>query len=118
VRQRACRKPECKAARRKKTQARWRAQNPEYGAGYRIQQRGAQEQSSEPLRLPAPLSRLPWDLAKDEFGRKGSDFIAVMGALLVRSAKDQIRPYPIDPTRVFSTLLPPVAKDQVRPAPY
>jgi hypothetical protein len=89
VRQRACRKPECQAARRKRTQANRRAKNPEFAAGYRIQQRGTQEQPPEPPRLPAPLSRLLWDLAKDEFGQKGSDFIGVMGALLVRSAKDQ-----------------------------
>ena len=80
-------------ARRNRTQANWRAKNPEYAAGYRIQQRSVQEQPPEPLRLPVPLSRLPWDLAKDEFGRKGSDFIGVMGALLVRTAKDQFRAY-------------------------
>src|SRR5262245_57109963 len=30
----------------------------------------------EPLELPAPLSHLPWDIAQDEFGLVGSDFIA------------------------------------------
>lgn len=59
-RQHACQKPECQAARRKKTQARWRAANPDYAAAYRIQQRQAQEQAPEPLRVPAPLNRLPW----------------------------------------------------------
>jgi hypothetical protein len=105
-------------ARRKKTQSNWRAKNPEYAAGYRIQQRGAQEQPPEPLRLPPPLSHLPWDLAKDEFGQKGSDFIGVMGSLLVRSAKDQFRAYIVDPTRVLSPLPPPAEKDQFQPAPY
>ena len=118
ARQHACSKPECQTARRKKTQANWRAKNPEYAAGYRIQQRGAQEQPPEPLRLPPPLSRLPWDLAKDEFGQKGSDFIGVMGSLLVRSAKDQFRAYMIDPTRVPNPLPPPAEKDQIQPAPY
>jgi len=79
LRQHACSKSECQAARRKKTQANWRAKNPEYAAGYRIQQRGAREQAPEPLRLPPPLSQLPGDLAKDDFGQKGSDFIGVMG---------------------------------------
>src|ERR1044071_8211743 len=117
-RQYACSKPECQAARRKKTQADWRWKNPEYAAGYRIQQRGAREQPPEPLRLPSPLSQLPWDLAKDEFGQKGSDFIGVMGSLLVRSAKDQSRSYVVDPTRVLSPLPPPAEKDQFQPAPY
>jgi hypothetical protein len=117
-RQRACSKPECQTARRKKTQAKWRAENPEYAAGYRIQQRGAQEQPPEPLRLPPPLSQLPWDLAKDEFGQKGSDFIGVMGSLLLRSAKDQLRSYIVDPTRVASPLRLPAEKDQFPPAPY
>ncbi len=117
-RQHACRKPECQAARRKKTQGNWRAKNPEYGAGHRIEQRGAQEQPPEALRLPPPLSQLPWDLAKDEFGLKGADFIGVMGALLLRTAKDQFRAYAIDSTRVPSTLPPPPAKDQFPTAPY
>jgi len=117
-RQRACSKPECQAARRKKTQANWRANNPEYPAGYRIQQRGAQESPPEALRLPAPLNRLPWDLAKDEFGPQGTDFIAVMGALLVRVAKDQFRSYPPESTAVPNTLPLPASKDQIPPAPY
>ena len=117
-RQRACGKPECQAARRKRTQANWRAKNPEYGAGYRIQQRSAQEQPPESLRLPAPLGRLPWDLAKDEFGRKGSDFIAVMGALLVRTAKDQFRAYVADTARVAGPLPPLLAQDPIPSAPY
>jgi len=33
----------------------------------------------EPLRLPPPLSQLPWDIAQSEFGVKGADFIGVMG---------------------------------------
>ena len=118
ARQHACSKPECQAARRKRTQASWRAKNPEYAAGYRIQQRGAQEQPPEALRLPAPLNRLPWDLAKDEFGREGSDFIGVMGAILLRSAKDQFRSYGIDPTRVPAILPASTAKDPFPPAPY
>lgn len=117
ARQHACSKPECQLVRRQRTQWDWRAHNPEYAAGYRIQQRAAKKQSPEPLRLPAPLNQLPWDLAKDEFGLKGTDFIAVMGALLLRTAKDQFRAYPVDPTGVPSTLPPPAAKDQLPVAP-
>ena len=118
ARQHACSKPECQAARRKKTQARWRARNPDYATAYRIQQRGARESAPEPLRLPAPLSQLPWDLAKDEFGAQGAEFIGVMGALLLRSAKDQFQTYLIDPKGVTGTLPLPAAKDQFGAVPY
>src|ERR1039457_1979697 len=50
----------------------------------------------------------PISIAKDQFGAQGADFIGVLGALLVRSAKDQLRAYLIDPTRLSGTLpLPP-----------
>src|ERR1035437_9566599 len=45
----------------------------------------------EPLRLPAPLNQLPWEFAKDQVGPQRADFIGVMGALMVRAAKDQFR---------------------------
>src|SRR5712692_941385 len=108
-RQHACGKPECQAARRQKTQASWRRRNPGYAIAWRIDQREAQTHSpSEPLRLPAPLNRLPWEFAKDQFGAQRADFLGVMGALMVRSAKDQFRAYLMDPTRLSGTLpLPP-----------
>ena len=118
VRQRACNKPDCQAARRKKTQARWRRKNPDYAAGYRLQRRNAQERAPEPLRVTAPLNRLPWDLAKDEIGGKATDFLGVMGTLLVRSAKDQIRLHLIDGTRVPGALQPLDGKDPCAPAAY
>ena len=117
-RQRACDKPECQAARRKKTQAQWRAKNPDYAAGYRLQRRSAQERAPEALRVPAPLNRLPWDVAKDEFGGKGTDFLGVMSALLVRFAKDQIQLHLFEPRRVPNALPPPGGKDSCAPAPY
>jgi len=43
-------------------------------------------------------------LAKDQFGSQRADFIGVMGALIVRSAKDQFRAYPVDSTRLSGTL--------------
>ena len=62
----------------------------------------------EPLRLPPPLNQLPWEFAKDQFGSQRADFIGVMGALMVRSAKDQFLAYPVDSTRLSGTLpLPP-----------
>jgi hypothetical protein len=50
----------------------------------------------EPLRLPAPLNRLPWDIAQSEFGVQGADFIGVMATLLLHSAQSQLKPYRID----------------------
>lgn len=111
-RQRACGKAACQVARRKKTQANWRKLNPEYARGYRIEQRAAQQRPPEPLRVPAPLNQLPWDIAKDQFGAKGTDFIGLMGTLLIRAAKDQFSAYLSDSTKLVGTLPPYSAKDQ------
>src|ERR1035437_84641 len=106
-RQRACDAPECQAGRRQKTQARWRNRNPGYAIVWRIDRRATQaRQPPEPLRLPAPLNQLPWEFAKDQFSAQGVDFIGVMGALILRTTKDQLGPYPVDPTRLSGTLLP------------
>ena len=118
ARQRACSKRECQAARRKKTQARWRAANRGYARANRIEKRNAAEPPPEPVRVPAPLNRLPWDLAKDQFGAKGADFIGVLSTLLLRTTKDQFLAYRVDSRGVPGLLPPPVAKDQIRPAPY
>ena len=67
-RQRACSQPECQAARRQKTQANWRRRNSDYAIAWRLDQRAIQTPGPEPLRLPAPLPQLPWDVAKDQFG--------------------------------------------------
>ena len=110
-RQHACGKPGCQISRRQKTQASWRRRNPGYAIAWRIAQRATQTQSPpEPLRLPPPLNQLPWGLAKDQFGSQRADFIGVMGALIVRSAKDQFRAYPIDSTRLSGTLPLPSRK--------
>ena len=99
TRQRACRNPKCQTARRKKTQAAWRAKNPDYYIARRIQASGSQERGVEPLRLPEPLSRLPWDIAQDEFGAQGADFLGVMGTVILGAAQDKTRAYLIDSTR-------------------
>jgi hypothetical protein len=107
-RQRACGKPECQSARREKTQADWRKRNPDYGIAWRLDQRATQTLPPERFRLAAPLNQLPWEFAKDQFGAQGADFIGVMSALLLRAAKDEIRPYLHDPKRLPSRLpLPP-----------
>jgi hypothetical protein len=115
ARQRACHQPKCQMAWRRKTQASWRRRNPDYAIAWRLDRRKAQAQLPEPLRLPPPLPRLPWDVAKDEFGAQGADFLGVMSALMVRVAKDQIRPYPLDPAGLPSRLPPVLEKTSSRP---
>jgi hypothetical protein len=95
-RQRACGKPECQTARRQKTQADWRKRNLDYAIAWRLDQRAAQTPPPEALRVPAPLGQLPWNVAKDQFSSQGADFLGVMSALILRAAKDQIRPYLLD----------------------
>jgi hypothetical protein len=114
-RQRACRGPNCQAARRVRTQKSWRDRNADYFIARRIQERSKEDQSPEPLRLPPPLNRLPWDIAQDEFGIKGTDFIGVLSTVLLRAAQDQFRAYPIDGAGVVDTLQPKPAQDQIRP---
>jgi hypothetical protein len=111
VRQRACHAADCQTTRRQKTQASWRNRNPGYSIAWRIDQRTPQApQSPGPLRLPAPLNQLPWEFAKDQFSAQGADFIGIMGALILRAAKDQSGPYPIDPTKLPGALAPPLQK--------
>jgi hypothetical protein len=102
-RQRACGRPECQTVRRQKTQTNWRKRNPDYAIAWRLDQRAAQT-PPEPLRLPAPLEQLPWNIAKDQFTPQGADFLGVMSALILRAAKDQIHPYLLDPAGLPSGL--------------
>lgn len=115
-RQRACCNPDCKTARRQKTQAIWRKKNPGYATAYRIDQRhNNQAAEPEPLRVPAPLNQLPWDLAKDQFGGKGADFIAVMSTLPRNATKDQSCRYLIDTTADPRNNPSPPEKTRSRP---
>ena len=98
-------------------QARWRARNPDYFAARRIQTRGSLARAPEPLRLPPPLGKLPWDIAQSEFGVKGADFMGLMCALLVHIAQSQFTAYPADFRADAGTLLPPVAQSELRLGP-
>ena len=87
-RQRACSAPACQIARRAQTQASWRRRNPDYFIAHRLQHGvlladdGARP-PVPPLVLPPPLSQLPWDLAQDEFGVVGTDFLGHLGRVLL-----------------------------------
>lgn len=101
ARQRVCSGASCQAARQKATQAAWRAAHPDYDIARRLQQRGAASSTSEsaatperavePMRVPRPLDRLPWDLAHEEFGARGADFLAAFGRVLLGPAQIQMR---------------------------
>ena len=103
-RQRTCKDSSCQTARRRKKQAAWRARNPDYFRARRLQARDAGERTAKPLKVPPPLSKLPWDIAQDEFGVKGADFIGIFGTVLLRAAQDQFRAYPIESTELADTL--------------
>ena len=93
-RQRACSEVSCQEARRARTQASWRRRNPDYFTARRLQlRRVSQEEGAvlEPLQLPPPLSHLPWDMAQDEFGPVGTDFLGHLGRVLLRCGQDQRR---------------------------
>ena len=100
-RQRACSSADCQAKRRLKTQASWRADNPDYFVARRLAQRAAAVKAPPapppaPLQVPAPLDRLPWDVAQDQFGPQGADFMAVFGRVLLGVAQDQRRVQVLD----------------------
>jgi hypothetical protein len=101
-RQRVCSEEDCQHKRRSKTQASWRARNPDYHNGTLLKKRathaqaaaqGAQDERGEPLRPPAPLkvppalASIPWDFAQDELGSAGSDLLAILALLLLRTQK-------------------------------
>jgi hypothetical protein len=95
-RQRVCPRAECQAARRKKTQASWRASNPDYFTARRLKERAAKvlpppAPPPPPLRVPAPLDRLPWDIAQDQFGSQGADFLGIFGRVLLGAGQDPMR---------------------------
>jgi hypothetical protein len=89
-------------ARRARTQSSWRRRNPDYFIAHRVQRRRLQADEAQgavlPLVLPPPLSQLPWDLAQEEFGIAGTDFLGHLGRVLLGAAQDQKAGQVIDPT--------------------
>lgn len=71
-----------------------------------------------PLRLPAPLNQLPWDIAQSEFGVQGADFLGVMAGLVLRSTQFEIAAYRVDCRRDPGKLLVPAAQSPIPPAAY
>jgi hypothetical protein len=93
-----CSAKACQVERRRRTQAQWRAENPEYFTARRLAKLPGRDvpvreasAAPDPPRESPPLDRLPWDVAQDEFGVKGAEFIAVLGRVLVRAGQDAMR---------------------------
>ena len=101
-RQRACSATACQIARRARTQASWRRRNPDYFIAHRMQRRRLTVEAAQvsllPLVLPPPLSQLPWDLAQEEFGVAGTDFLGHLGRVLLGAAQDQKATQGLDAT--------------------
>jgi len=68
--------------------------------------RNGQERVPEPLRLPVPLSQLPWDVAQSQFGVQGADFIGVLSTLLLHTVQSQFEAYICENKRPPDTLPP------------
>jgi hypothetical protein len=116
-RQRACAAEECQRKRRAQTQATWRAGRPDYNYERLLAERVAEQAKTnrdlDPLPLPRPLDRLPWQRAVDEMGPEMADFIGIFGKVLVRSAKDEIRSQLADLAGKYPGVPPAGAKDQI-----
>jgi hypothetical protein len=115
-RQKACKDPACQKERRRRGQAGWRERNPDYMRAWRMRTKADDAQASRlPPSTPPPLNRLPWDIAKDEFGTQGAEFIGCLGRVLLEVAKDEIGSYPPDNKRQSRKVLVESAKAE-RPA--
>ena len=70
--------------------------------GWRLETKARDEvKSREPPSTPRPLAQLPWDIAKDEFGTKGAEFIGSLGRVLLQTAKDQNKAYSVEYMKKF-----------------
>lgn len=68
----------------------------------------------EPLRLGEPLSQLPWQMAQEEFGIAGADFLGQLGRSILANAKDEIRSQVKEINQEFDKVEPVAAKDEIR----
>ncbi len=98
-RQRTCTK-KCRQELRVRQQAAWREAHADYFIARRMSERAAvaekEARAPPPLRLPRPLSRLPWDLSQSEFGVQGTDFLGVFGRVLLVATQSERRAQPLD----------------------
>jgi hypothetical protein len=84
-RQCVCSAPACQQERQRRNFAAWTQRHPEDAVRRRIaarRRRAAKHEAVDPLVVPAPLSKLPWDVAQKQFEVQGADFIAYLGKVL------------------------------------
>ena len=120
-RQKVCAGQACRLVQRQRSQAAWRRRNPDYEVARRLNQRASKRPSTEapgaqreaPVR--AALTRLPWDVAQDEFGAKGAEFIRVFGGRIVRCCQDELSAQIIGITGEFTKKRTVDTKGEIRP---
>lgn len=88
-----CSREECQRARQQCNESDWRRRHAGYFIAWRAKERASRNppDDPDPPRVPAPLTRLPWMLAQEEFGSTGADFLGSLGRLLVIHAKKEMR---------------------------
>ena len=114
-----CSKLECRQEYRQRSQADWRKRHPGYFIRRRARERAARDAKDpvDPPRLVAPLSALPWDMAQEEFGVAGADFLGSMGRLLLVRPKDEMETDPLGSPGEVPKVAPGLAKDEMRGQP-
>ena len=112
-RQKVCSRKECQSARRQQTQAGWRRRHPGYFIQWRAKKRAEDNAAGgvDPPRVPPPISDLPWEMAQEEFGVMGADFLASLGRKVLVHAKDQTRIKTAEIADEFSKVAVASAKD-------
>jgi len=90
-RQHTCRAPQCQRRRRAANARAWRESHPDYFRARRLLARRA-DPVRPPPRYVAPLDRVPWDLAQNQFGTEGAEFIGDFGRVLVTYVQNQMPP--------------------------
>ncbi len=84
-RQRVCSFEACQQERQRRNVAAWLHSHPDDAVRRHIRRRelrAAKGHPVDPLKMPVPLDRLPWDVAQKSFGVQGADFIGHLGRLL------------------------------------
>jgi len=94
-RQKTCSSPECRAERKRRSQAEWSAKNPDYWTGRRLAESVRAIESEERtvravLDESPSLRRVPEDIAQDAFSPQALVLIAFLVKVLERRAQDEI----------------------------
>jgi hypothetical protein len=87
-----CSAPACQHERQQRDVAAWLRRHPEDAVKRRLaarRRRAAKGEAVDPLVVPAPLSKLPWDVAQKQFEVQGADFLAYLGKVLWRAVTKQ-----------------------------